>query len=68
MSADFIGGAVNAVGGPAIDALAAKGYRVLGLASRVPVEGRDMVDMADIKDLTLLGVLGMIDPPRESAK
>lgn len=51
-----------------IDALAAKGYRVLGLASRVPVEGRDMVDMADIKDLTLLGVLGMIDPPRESAK
>ena len=51
-----------------IDALAAKGYRVLGLASRVPVEGRDRVDMADIKDLTLLGVLGMIDPPRESAK
>ena len=51
-----------------IDALAAKGYRVLGLASRVPAEGRDMVDMADIKDLTLLGVLGMIDPPRESAK
>ena len=51
-----------------IDALAAKGYRVLGLASRVPADGKDSVDMADIKDLSLLGVLGMIDPPRDSAK
>ncbi|EHN65258.1 HAD-IC family P-type ATPase [Comamonas testosteroni] len=51
-----------------IDALAAKGYRVLGLASRVPADGKDSVDMADVKDLTLLGVLGMIDPPRDSAK
>lgn len=51
-----------------IDALAAKGYRVLGLASFAPEDAKDSVDMADVKDLTLLGVLGMIDPPRESAK
>lgn len=51
-----------------VDALAAKGYRVLGLASFVPEDAKDRVDMADVKDLTLLGVLGMIDPPRESAK
>ncbi|WP_182286054.1 HAD-IC family P-type ATPase [Comamonas testosteroni] len=51
-----------------VDVLAAKGYRVLALASRVPADGKDCVDMADVKDLTLLGVLGMIDPPRESAK
>lgn len=51
-----------------IDALAARGYRVLGLASRVPAHGADSVDMDDVKDLTLLGVLGMIDPPRDTAK
>ena len=51
-----------------VDALAAKGYRVLGLASFAPEDAKDRVDMADVKDLTLLGVLGMIDPPRESAK
>lgn len=51
-----------------IDALAAQGYRVLGLASRVPAHGASSVDMDDVKDLTLLGVLGMIDPPRDTAK
>ncbi|WP_291591345.1 cation-translocating P-type ATPase [Comamonas sp. UBA7528] len=51
-----------------IDALAAQGYRVLGLASRAPAHGADSVDMDDVKDLTLLGVLGMIDPPRDTAK
>ncbi|MDI9854723.1 HAD-IC family P-type ATPase [Comamonas sp. 17RB] len=51
-----------------IDALAARGYRVLGLASRAPAHGADSVDMDDVKDLTLLGVLGMIDPPRDTAK
>jgi len=51
-----------------IDALAARGYRVLGLASRAPARGADSVDMDDVKDLTLLGVLGMIDPPRDTAK
>lgn len=51
-----------------VDALAAKGYRVLGLASFAPEDAKDRVDMADVGDLTLLGVLGMIDPPRESAK
>ncbi len=51
-----------------IDALAAQGYRVLGLASRAPEHGADSVDMDDVKDLTLLGVLGMIDPPRDTAK
>jgi len=51
-----------------IDALAAQGYRVLGLASRAPARGADSVDMDDVKDLTLLGVLGMIDPPRDTAK
>ncbi len=51
-----------------VDVLAAKGYRVLGLASFAPEDAKDRVDMADVRDLTLLGVLGMIDPPRESAK
>lgn len=51
-----------------IDALAASGCRVLGLACRAPAQGQDRVGMEDMQDLTLLGVLGMIDPPRESAR
>ncbi|RGE45077.1 HAD family hydrolase [Comamonas testosteroni] len=51
-----------------IDTLAAQGYRVLALAGLAPEDGKDQVDMADIKGLTLLGVVGMIDPPRDSAK
>jgi magnesium-transporting ATPase (P-type) len=51
-----------------IEALAARGFRVLGLACRSPEPGRDRVDMEDVKALTLLGVLGMIDPPRDTVR
>ena len=51
-----------------VDRLASKGYRVLAVAERAAPAGLDHVGMDDAQDLTLLGLLGMIDPPREEAR
>ncbi|MEM1936523.1 MAG: cation-transporting P-type ATPase [Sulfolobales archaeon] len=52
-----------------IDRLASAGYRTLGVAYRVLAEYSEDLNPEDIeKDLTFLGVLGIIDPPREGVK
>ncbi len=50
-------------------ALASQGYRVLALASgRVQLEPHEEFSEEHLKDLTLLGLVGMIDPLRAEAK
>ncbi len=51
-----------------IDELASKGERVLAVAVRqVPADHR-FLDVRDVEsDLTMLGLFGLIDPPREEA-
>jgi magnesium-transporting ATPase (P-type) len=51
-----------------IDEIAAQGQRVLAVAQRrVPGEQRNL-EFADVTDqLTLLGLFGLLDPPREEA-
>jgi magnesium-transporting ATPase (P-type) len=51
-----------------IETLAARGYRVLGLACRSPRPDQDSLAMDDVCELSLLGLMGMIDPPRQEAK
>ncbi len=43
--------------------MAARGLRVLGLA-RLDLPGKGQISHGDITDLTLLGLQGMMDPPR----
>ena len=51
-----------------IEAQARSGRRVLALARRVWPAGKEKLDQADIASgLTLLGIVGIIDPPRHEA-
>jgi len=49
------------------NALAADGYRVLGVAWREVEAGRQHADVTDEKDLALAGFLAFIDPPKAGA-
>jgi magnesium-transporting ATPase (P-type) len=53
----------------AIDSLAARGQRVIAFASRLALPDAASLSFADVEsgDLTLLGLVGLIDPPRPEA-
>ena len=48
--------------------LSADGLRVVALAYKVVDDSVEMIDTNDINDLTLVGMVGIIDPPREEAR
>jgi magnesium-transporting ATPase (P-type) len=51
-----------------MEAMAAAGQRVLAVATKPAEPHRSELDFADVgSDLTLLGLLGLMDPPREEA-
>ncbi|MGQ9366289.1 cation-transporting P-type ATPase [Azospirillum sp. ST 5-10] len=51
-----------------VDALAGDGQRVLAIAGRPALPGSTELEMSDLEEgLTLLGLCGLIDPPREEA-
>ena len=53
----------------AIDSLAARGQRVIAFASKRAAPGAHHLEFADVEtgDSTLLGLVGLIDPPRPEA-
>ena len=51
-----------------VDDLSAQGYRTLAVAWRDADGDGDDFDEAAERDLTYLGVVGVVDPPREEAK
>lgn len=50
-----------------IEQLAGGGQRVLALAGKEGSSGQDSVRHDDLQDLTFIGLVGLIDPPREEA-
>jgi P-type Ca2+ transporter type 2C len=50
-----------------VERVAKKGQRVLAIASRKLDDGRNEITEDDIGELTLLGLVGLIDPPRQEA-
>ncbi len=51
-----------------VEELAASGLRVLCLAQRATHAATSQLDHEDVDELTFVGLVGMIDPPRESAR
>lgn len=51
-----------------VEELAARGFRVLALASRVPEPAQNSLTMDSVGEFTLLGLMGLIDPPRQEAR
>ena len=50
------------------DAIAARGHRVLAIAVKPGERDQTVLDFDDVNgDLTLVGLVGLIDPPREEA-
>lgn len=51
-----------------LEVLAGQGHRVLALATRMLSDGKSELDFGDCEQgFTLLGLVGIIDPPREEA-
>nr|WP_295391672.1 HAD-IC family P-type ATPase [uncultured Thiodictyon sp.] len=50
-----------------IDRLSGEGLRVLAAASRESASGKDDLGVADLDGMVLLGLVGIIDPPRPEA-
>jgi magnesium-transporting ATPase (P-type) len=50
----------------AVEQLAATGFRVIAVASK-PTHERGRLAFADVDDLVVEGLIGLIDPPREEA-